>query len=150
MRIIRHVIVALLLCFCLTGAAIAQTAGTPEEAKAMALKAAALLRSDGFDKAAAEFNQKTDGPFHDRDLYVYIWNTDGKCLVNPGTPALVGKTFIDLKDVDGKPIIRNVIAVKDEGWVDYNWSNPVTHKVQLKRTYIVAVGDMRVGVGAYQ
>lgn len=123
--------------------------GTPDEAKAMAEKAAVLLQEEGFEKATAAF-AVADGPFRDRDLYVYIWNTDGKCLFNAGTPSLVGKTLIDMKDVDGTPIIRNLIAIKDRGWISYNWPNPNTHKIQPKGTYIIAVGDMRLGVGAYK
>jgi cytochrome c len=123
--------------------------GTPDEAKAMAIKAAAVMQAEGFDKATAAF-AVADGPFRDRDLYVYIWNTEGKCLFNAGTPALVGKTLIDMKDVDGTPIIRNLIAIQDQGWISYNWPNPNTHKVQPKVTYIVAIGDMRLGVGAYK
>lgn len=123
--------------------------GTPDEAQVMAEKAAVLLKAEGFDKATTKF-AVADGPFRDRDLYVYIWNTDGKCLFNPGTPALVGKTLIDLKDVDGTPIIRNLVAVQDHGWISYNWPNPTTHKVQPKVTYVVAVGDLRLGVGAYK
>lgn len=108
------------------GAWAAPGEGTPDEAKAMAEKAAVLLKADGFDKATVAFGA-ADGPFRDRDLYVYIWNTDGKCLFNAGTPSLVGKTLIDMKDVDGTPIIRNLIAVQDKGWISYNWPNPNTH-----------------------
>lgn len=129
--------------------AVAPKGGTPEEAKAMAIKAAEVLRTEGAEKAAVIFGQK-DGPFWDRDLYVYVWNTDGKCLINPGTPALVGKTLIDMKDVDGSPIIRNLIAVKDQGFIEYHWPHPITHKVLPKVTYVVAVGDLRLGVGAYK
>lgn len=123
--------------------------GTPEEAKAMAEKAAVVLQTEGFDRAITQF-AAADGPFRDRDLYVYIWDIDGKCLFNAGTPALVGKVLIDMKDVDGTPIIRNLIAIKDRGWISYNWPNPTTHKVEPKGTYIIAVGDMRLGVGAYK
>lgn len=55
-----------------------------------------------------------------------------------------------MKDVDGTPIIRNLIAIQDHGWISYNWPNTITHKVEPKVTYIVAVGDMRLGVGAYK
>jgi len=49
--------------------AIAQTFGTAAEAKAMLEKAAAALKADEA-KAVADFNIK-DGPFRDRDLYVF-------------------------------------------------------------------------------
>lgn len=141
---------AIILCVAPAGSArAAEDRGTPAEAQAIAEKAAVLLEKDGFEKATAAF-AVSDGPFRDRDLYVYIWNTEGKCLFNAGTPSLVGKTLIDMKDVDGTPIIRNLIAIKDRGWISYNWPNPTTHKVEPKGTYIIAIGDMRLGVGAYK
>jgi cytochrome c len=59
------------------GATRAADRGTPEEAKVMAKKATALVQSEGFDKATAAF-AAVGGPFRDRDLYVFIWNTEGK------------------------------------------------------------------------
>jgi cytochrome c len=123
--------------------------GTPAEAQAMAEKAAALVQSDGFDKATAAFTA-ANGPFRDRDLYVFMWNTEGKSLFNAGSPALVGKTLIDMKDAGGTPIIRNLIAIPDRGWISYSWPNPISHKVEAKVAYIIAIGDTRLGVGAYK
>ena len=28
---------------------------------------------------------------------------------------------INLKDVDGKPFIRDMLEIKDAGWVNYKW-----------------------------
>lgn len=123
--------------------------GTPAEAQAMAEKAALLMQSEGFDKATESFNA-ADGGYRDRDLYVFIWTFEGKCLFNAGSPSLVGKVLIDMKDIEGTPMIRNIIATKDRGWITYLWPNPTTHKVDTKVAYIIAIGDMRVGVGAYK
>ncbi len=131
------------------GSALAGDRGTPEEAKAMAIKAAALVQADGLDKAKAAFAQ-ADGPFHDRDLWVFIWNTEGTCVFSGATPSLMGKTLIDLKDADGTPMVRDYIAVKDAGWTHFKWMDPVTKKIAPKTAYIIAVGDLRIGVGAYQ
>jgi len=68
---------------------------------------------------------------------------------------MIGKTLLDLKDSDGKPFIREFIAVGQSsagrGWVDYKWTNPVTKKVEAKTSYIVRlVGtDVVLGVGVY-
>lgn len=123
--------------------------GTPDEAKAMAEKASVLVQTEGIEKASVTFSA-AEGGFRDRDLYVFVWTTEGKCLFNAGSPSLVGKILIDLKDGDGTPIVRQIIATQDRGWINYNWPNPLTHKVDPKTAYIVAVGDMRVGVGAYK
>jgi len=79
-----------------------------------------------------------------------VYDQTGKCVSHGANAALIGKSLIDLKDIDGTPIIRNLVAVQDTGWVDYKWPHPVTKKIEPKTTYVVRVGDYRVGVGAYK
>jgi cytochrome c len=129
--------------------AVAQdAAGTPDEAKAMAVRAADLLRAKGPEVAFPEFEK--GAAFHDRDLYVMVYDQTGKCVSHGANPALIGKSLIDLKDIDGTPLIRELVAVQDTGWVDYKWPQPMTKKIEPKTTYVVRVGDYRVGVGAYK
>ncbi len=82
---------------------VAQAAGqaTPDEAKAMAIKAAEYLKSAGQEKAFPEFNAK-DGPWHDRDLYVTVEDSKGVMVAHGTNAGLIGKSMLDLKDVDGK------------------------------------------------
>jgi cytochrome c len=129
--------------------AYAGDAGTPDDAKAMALAAAQLLNQDGPDKAFPVFDAK-GGAFHDRDLYVMVYDSSGKNVAHGANAALIGKDLIDLKDTDGKFLIRELVAVKDQGWVDYKWPDPLTKKIGQKTTYVVRVGDYLVGVGAYK
>ncbi len=131
----------------LPGAAWAADRGTPEEAKAMAIKAAAYLKSVGPEKAFPEFD--AGGPWLDRDLYVTVQNNAGIMLARGNNPGLIGKSLIDLRDVDGKPFVREVSAITDAGWVTLKWQNPVTKAVEPKTMYAVRVGDYLVGVGAY-
>jgi cytochrome c len=121
---------------------------TPDEAKAMALKAADYLKSVGSVKAFAEFSAK-DGPWHDRDLYVSVQDSKGVMLAHGTNPGLIGKSLIDLKDVDGKAFTREMVAITDTGWVTFKWQNPLTKAVEMKTAYEVRVGDYIVGVGAY-
>jgi len=122
---------------------------TPEEAKAMAIKAAAVLKSAGPEKAFAAFDAKDNSEWHDRDLYVVVLDFHGVMLAHGTNPGLIGKSVIDLKDVDGKPFNRDIIAVTDAAWVDYKWQNPLTKAVEAKTSYQIRVGDDLVGVGAY-
>ena len=121
---------------------------TPDEAKAMAIKAAEYLKANGAEKAFPEFNAK-DGPWHDRDLYITVQDSKGVMLAHGTNPGLIGKSLIDLRDVDGKPFEREMLAVTDTGWVDFKWQNPLTKAVEPKRQYIIRVGDYLIGVGAY-
>jgi signal transduction histidine kinase len=140
--------VVLLSLFMAPAAFAAGDSGTPDEAKAMAMRAAALLKNDGPEKAFPEFNTGAD--FHDRDLYVMVYDASGKCVAHGASPALIGKSLIDLKDTDGKFLIKDLVGVQDEGWIDYKWPRPTTKKIEPKTTYVVHVGDYRIGVGAYK
>jgi cytochrome c len=122
---------------------------TRDEAKAMAIKAADYLTSAGPEKAFADFNAQS-GAWHDRDLYVTVLDRNGVVDAQGNNPGLIGKTVITLKDVDGKPFIRDMVAVTDAGWIDYKWQDPLTKAVQPKTSYEIRVGDYVVGVGAYR
>jgi cytochrome c len=121
---------------------------TPDEAKAMAIKAAEYLKSVGPEKAFPEFDAR-DGPWRDRDLYVFVDDTKGVMVANGTNPGLIGKSVVELRDVDGKAFHHEILAIADAGWVDFKWRNPVTNAVEPKTTYEVRVGDYIVGVGAY-
>jgi signal transduction histidine kinase len=128
--------------------ALATGEATPDEAKAMAVKAADFLKSAGPEKAFAEFDAK-EGPWHDRDLYVTVIDETGVVAAHGNNTALIGKNVLGLKDVDGKPFIAQFVAVKDAGWVNYKWQNPLTKAVEPKAQYNIHVGTYIVGVGAY-
>jgi hypothetical protein len=121
---------------------------TPDEAKAMAIKAAEYLKTVGPDKAFPEFDAK-EGPWHDRDLYVTVLDDKGVVLAHGNNPGLIGKSVLELKDIDGKPFIRAFLATNDAGWTDYKWQNPLTKAIEPKTQYNVRVGEDVVGVGAY-
>ena len=71
-------------------------------------------------------------------------------MVAHGTnPGLVGRSVLELKDVDGKPFNHEVQAVKDTAWIEYKWQNPISKAVETKRQYTIRVGEYVVGVGAY-
>lgn len=128
-------------------------AATPREAAhEMALKAADLLAQQGKEKAYATFHDRNGG-FFTGELYVFVINLQGAWEAYGPQPSAVGTSLVNLKDVDGKEFIRDMISLakeKGEGWVDYKWKNPETGKIQEKTTFIKRVGDVFVGVGVYK
>jgi cytochrome c len=132
----------------LPGASAADQA-TPEDAKAMAIKAADYLKANGPAKALPEFSAK-DGVWHDRDLYVTVQDSKGTMVAHGTNAGLVGRVVLELKDVDGKAFNHEIQAVTDSAWVDYKWQNPVSKAVETKTQYSIRVGDYVVGVGAYK
>jgi cytochrome c len=144
MKAFLSIMVALVL----VGSARADERGSPDEAKVIAVKAAEFLKQNGPEKAFRAFNE--DAEFHDRDLYVFVQSNEGTIVANGANKAIIGKNVIDMKDVEGKAMGREVVSTKDTAWVDYKWRNPQTNAVEPKTTYIVRVGDYLVGVGAYK
>ncbi|HTH15171.1 MAG TPA: cache domain-containing protein [Magnetospirillum sp.] len=122
--------------------------GSRDEAKAMAEKAAQFYTANGKDKAFAAITEGSDG-FKDRDLYVFVYDDAGNCVAHGANKALIGKNLIDIRDSDGKALIREIVAVKTAGWVDFKWQNPQTKAIEQKHAYVVRAEGYTFGVGAY-
>lgn len=152
-RLFASVLLGVFLVAVQAGAAAGER-GTPDEAMAMVKRAAAYLKENGKDKAFAEFNNPK-GQFVDRDMYIFAFlaNGDGIERANGANIKLVGKMLLDLKDADGKFIVReffDVANTKGHGWVNYKWPNPVTKAIEGKSTYIEKVDDVILGCGIYK
>ncbi|KIF79849.1 cache domain-containing protein [Noviherbaspirillum autotrophicum] len=135
-------------------AASAAERASADEASALVKKAVAYLKANGKEKAFAAFND-TKGQFIDRDLYIFVYDMQGNNMAigNGNAGRMVGKNMLDMRDADGKYIIRSFIDIlnaKGKGWVDYKWPNPVTKKVEAKSSYVEKVDDMIVGAGIYK
>lgn len=135
-----------------TAAVHAGDAGTAAEAEAMVKKAVSYIKAQGNEKAFEEItNGKT---FKDRDLYVFVYDLNGKCVAHGANAKLVGKDLIGMKDPDGKPLIKMLVDVakdKGKGWTDtVKFRNPTTDKIQTRVNYIERVGDFAVGSGYFK
>jgi len=75
--------------------------GTAAEAEGMVKKAIAMAKAKGNEAAFAEINNPK-GQFTDRDLYVFVYDINGKCVAHGQNLKMVGKELIDMKDADGK------------------------------------------------
>lgn len=128
--------------------------GSKEEAVAMVNKAAALIKSAGKEKAFAEIADVNNKNFHDRDLYVYVYDLNGVALTHGNNPKMVGKNLLEIKDQEGKSMIKEMVVLAKspagKGWVDFKWPNPVTKVVEAKSGYVMRVDDMFVGSGIYK
>lgn len=148
-KLFQLIVSSLAVVFFLAAPARAVDYGSKAEAKAMAENAAVFFKQNGKDKTFEAINNGTDG-FKDRDLYVFVYDNAGICVAHGANKGLIGKNLIEFKDVDGKPLIKEIVAVKDTGWVEFKWKNPQTEEVQKKTSYVVRAGEYTFGVGAYQ
>ena len=126
--------------------------GTAAEAEAMVKKAIQLIKADGRDKAFAEINNPK-GKFVDRDLYIFVYDMDGKCVAHGFNPKMIGKELIEMKDPDGKYFVKERIEIaktKGHGWQDYKFTDPITKKLEPKSAYVERVENLIIGCGVYK
>ncbi|HYB57792.1 MAG TPA: cache domain-containing protein [Alphaproteobacteria bacterium] len=150
---IRYLVALSLAALTMLAPAIAAEFGTKEEAVAMVKRVQEKFKTDGPEATFKAVSDKSTKEFHDRDLYPFIYDMNGVCVAHGARPALIGKNLIDLKDQDGKYLIRELRDMaKDHGsgWVDYKWPNPITNKIEDKSSYVEKMGDYFVGVGVYK
>ena len=109
------------------------------------------MKKKGIDSTVADVNKK-DGKYQDRDLYIVVYDLNGKNLAHIN-PKMIGKDLSDLKDADGKYFVRERIELvkkKGSGWQDYKFVNPVSKQIEPKSMYVERYEDVIVGCGVYK
>jgi cytochrome c len=156
-HMVRYLVAVTFVALSMIGSAAADEVGTKDEAIAMVKRVQEQFKKDGPELTFKAVSDKTTKEYHDRDLYPFIYDMRGSNkglnVAHGARPALIGKNLIDLKDQDGKYLIREMVDVANgpgSGWVDYKWPNPTTNKIEDKSSYIEKMGDYFVGVGAYR
>jgi signal transduction histidine kinase len=120
--------------------------------------AAGLIETKG-DEAFKEFAKK-DSKWFNADYYLFAYTIDGTTVFHPVRPDLVGQNVMDLKDMNGKQIIRQITNIGRQpasdasGWVFYLWEDRTQITPTWKAAYIrkVVTPDLKtyvVGSGSY-
>jgi len=125
--------------------------GTPIEAEALVKRAIDFIKAKGSDKAFSEFTN--NGGFKDRDLYIFVYDMNGKVLAHGQNANSVGTDLSSAKDADNKFFVKERIDMantRGKGWQEYKFSNPRTKKLEDKIAYIEKYGNFIVGSGAYK
>lgn len=121
-----------------------------DEAVAMVKKGVGFIKANGKDKG---YTAITNKEFSDRDLYLVVYGLDGKCLAHGANPKQAGRDLIDMKDIDGKPFIKERVELakaKPTFWQDYKFSNPTNKKIEPKQMYCERLDDTIVCGGVYK
>jgi signal transduction histidine kinase len=126
--------------------------GSAAEAKAMLEKAVAAVKADPA-AALAEFvadAKAKDGPFFQKDLYVFCGGPDGNFTAHP---SLVGKSMKNLLDKATPPKAVGEefykVAAAGGGEVSYSWPLPGGVEPQKKVSIVAPAGDQVCAVGYY-
>jgi cytochrome c len=151
-RVSTQFISAIAATLAFAGVAAAADGAGKDDAIAMVKKATAFIKEQGPDKAYPEISNKA-GRFIDRDLYVVVYQLDGKVLAHGSNEKFVGKDMIDAQDVDGKLYVKERVELAGKQasfWQDYKFVNPVSKKVEPKQMYCEKLDNTAVCAGIYK
>lgn len=150
MKLTATVVATALLLSC-TSALAAEP--TEKDAIAMAERGAAMVKAKGKDEVMKRISAK-DPEFVQGSLYIDMRDVKtGIVLAHPYNPSIVGKDLTDVPDANGKKYRREIIelaAAKGKGWVDYQYKNPTSGKIEPKTTYILLVDGVVLEAGLYK
>jgi hypothetical protein len=148
----KPLISAVAATFFVGAAAMAADGAGKDDAVAMVKKAVDFIKEQGPEKAYSAFTSK-DSKFIDRDVYVVVYQLDGKVLAHGSNAKFVGKDMSDAQDVDGKLFVKERVemATKQPSfWQDYKFVNPVDKKVEPKQMYCERLENTAVCAGIYK
>ena len=117
---------------------------------------AAIGQIEKNGEAAFSLFRNSAGPFIAKDAYIFVIDPSGVDLVNPAFPNLEGRNILDVKDTQGKQLIREMLKVAQtsgSGWINYMWPKPGESVSTQKSAFVskVKVGEkwLLVGCGVY-
>ena len=143
-----------LLCLPALTLSLAAQDATPAETEALVKEAIAFAKANGKDAAIKEIT-KIGGKFHRHggELYVFIYDMDGKVVAHGQGAGKLGVNQINAKDPDGVEFVKERIKLaktKGKGWHDYQYVNPTLQKKQPKTSYIEVWDNLIFGAGIYK
>lgn len=133
---------------CSVAMAGAEERATKKEAEAMVKKAVAAYKAGG-EKVFADFTAPSK-KYASKDLYIVVYDVNGKCVAHGQNAKQVGKDLIGMKDPDGKAFVKervDLAKTKGSFWQDYKFTDPLTKKVLAKQMYCEKADDKNIICG---
>ncbi len=90
-------------------------------------RAAVMVESQG-DLAFEQLKKPNSKWFHG-ETYFYAYTPDGVCVFHAETPELIGRNLIELKDIHGKSITKELVKIganpeqDSRGWIFFEWGH---------------------------
>jgi signal transduction histidine kinase len=149
-RVLMMVITCLMWSVGLAGILSAADRGTEAQAKALVAKAIAAYEANGkaaFSKMTAPSTEFTEG-----DLYIFVIGPDHKTVAHGADATQIGKDVLTLRDASGKHFGKALFdkATPKGAWVNYVYKDPVTGKVEPKKSWVVRHDSYVFGCGVYK
>jgi hypothetical protein len=126
--------------------------GSADEARQLVEKAVALIQREGLRSAVPRLVDRA-GPFFDRDMYIFIFDRQGRFTAFGPNPSFHGGHLRQVQGLQWERLLRDGFVRVDAGggWVDYQTVNPVTGAVNDKVSYVLPLpGELLVGCGVYK
>lgn len=126
--------------------------GSAEEAVALVMRAIEHRHRVSEDTFIRDITDPTKG-FFDRDMYVFVLDSEGHYLAFGGNQAKVGTRVQDIPNIDGAGLMQDILdqAAREPGWSNTTSTTPPwMGKVQGKMSYVQQLDDVVVGCGVYK
>ncbi len=134
MNLIRKIAV-----FAATFAACALAWASPAsraEAQSQVAAAVAHVKKVGVEQGAKDINSAPEWKV--KSMNVNFVDLKGVVLASSLNERLVGRNTLDAKDPSGKEYVKEFIAAaqRGEGWIDYQFINPETKKLEERSMFV--------------
>lgn len=112
------------------------TGATRAEAQAQVNAAIAHVKKVGIEQAPKDFN--TGAEWKVKGMNVVLNDMKGLVIASSLNEKLIGRNTLELKDPSGKEFVKEFAATaqKGEGWVDYQFINPETKKLEERSMFV--------------
>ena len=123
-----------------------------EDAKDWVSKAVSFYKTQGKEKALAEFSNPK-GLFSEGEMYIFVMTLDGLVIAHGADEKHIGRDFVEITDSKGKRYFQEVVEIANSegsGFVEYWWINPLNKHIEPKNLYFEKVDDIIICSGVYQ
>ncbi len=127
--------------------AIAWAGATRADAQAQVAAAIAHAKKVGVEQAIKEFNSAPE--WKAKGMNLIVTETKGIILVSSLNERLIGKNMLEAKDPTGKEYVKEMVATaqRGEGWVDYQFMNPESKKIEDRSIFVRRLPGIEAFVG---
>ncbi|CAM3926583.1 methyl-accepting chemotaxis protein [Vreelandella rituensis] len=105
------------------------------------------------DHLRSEARQRLRELRFEGDNYIFMFDTEGTMLVQSAVPEQEGQPMLNAQDAEGRPFIRGMIELAQDGGgiYQYHWPNPATGETETKYSYVSLVPEWNwvIGAGVY-
>lgn len=107
------------------------------------------MKGNGKGRAARLFSDPQDNTFRYGDLYLVVYDMQGRCIADGRNTSFIGSEQLDIQDEDGQFYVREMLrtAKAGGGWVNYKIRN--SFKSSYVEQVVLGVDSYVITCGLY-